>query len=635
MRTAAWRFRCVLLLALLPAAAFPFSPEPASTQAAPSSRVAQFDALFAKVMGPDSIDVPTDDYAAWLEQLRTLLPPGDPTREMRFRAVYCTSPRWKDPQQGLAYAEDALRRAIAAGDTAAQGVALFCRANFIQALHGTRAALAEANRMVALLEHSNERQLLGEALLLRGGLLSEIGEQARALIDFQRARAAFRAAGINREFDYAQLQTAIAYRRMGDYASAERYFLQAIKRHQDNGDDESLATTLIQLGYLYAESDKLANAYETFQRALAVAQRKRDDLLLGSAHLGMATVQIAQHQPDAALASLAQARRLFDAAQWHSNDGLLLLTTGQALAGKGQHSQALAYFQKALPIIQHDGNDRYLALLYAARSASAEALGQLKAALEDCRQHARLQAELQTKMRLQQSRLLDYEYEIRRRDFENQRLQTEAHARQLQLAALERERQWQALALILGGLLALLLALLAWIQWHRSRRLRVLAMTDPLTGIASRRALEKATHIALSNAHRKGQPLSVLLLDLDNFKNINDRYGHDVGDEVLRAVTATWQTLLRDHDVLGRLGGEEFAILCPQTTREQARTIAQRVLDATRALNLSRIDPGLHVTTSIGIAQARPDEGRESLFRRADAALYRAKQNGRNRYEED
>ncbi len=633
MGPAPWLRILLLLLALLPAAA-PSSASLLDAPPAPPSKAAQFDAVFQNVIGPGSMDAPYETYVGWLEQLRILLPPGDNAREVQFRSVYCGSPRWKDAQQGLAYTDDALRRARAARDIASQGRAQFCRVGFVQLLRGTRQAIAEADKLVALLQDSSERQLYGEALMLRGSLLSDIGEEARALIDFQRARAAFRDAGIDHEIDYLQMKIATAYRRMGDFSQAERYFTGSVARQQDLGDWERQVSDLIQLGYLYEESGELPKARASFERAVTLSLKHESRLNAASARLGLASAQIAQGEFDSALITLAQARAGLIAEHVDANDGLLLLTSGQALAGKGEHRAALAHYRLALAPIEKDGNQRYLAMLYQAQSASEEALGQLRAALDDYKRYAHLQAELQSKMRLEQSRLLQYEYEIRRRDFENRRLQTEAQARQQQLIALERERRWQTLALVLGVLLLGVLATLAWRQQRHARRLRTLAMTDPLTGAASRLAIERTADTALAAAQRQGQPLSLLLLDLDYFKAVNDRHGHAAGDAVLRDIVQAWQAQLRDRDTLGRIGGEEFAVVCAGADLAQARMIAQRLLDATRAIRLPDIDPALRMATSIGIAEARADDTRESLFARADAALYRAKQQGRDRVED-
>lgn len=163
--------------------------------------------------------------------------------------------------------------------------------------------------------------------------------------------------------------------------------------------------------------------------------------------------------------------------------------------------------------------------------------------------------------------------------------------------------------------------------------LHSLAYYDSLTGLPNRSLLYDRLELALSHSRREGRRLALLFLDLDGFKAVNDRFGHAAGDAVLQAVARQWQAQLRDADRLGRVGGEEFVVVCPHTTLEQAHLVAQRLLEATRALRLPDIDPTLHVTTSIGLAQAQPGETRAALFARADAALYRAKQGGRDRIE--
>jgi len=164
------------------------------------------------------------------------------------------------------------------------------------------------------------------------------------------------------------------------------------------------------------------------------------------------------------------------------------------------------------------------------------------------------------------------------------------------------------------------------------RQLLKLATTDTLTGVANRRwFLDKAAR-EVERAHRYALPLSLLALDLDRFKAINDTHGHATGDDVLRAVTACTQRLLRQTDVFGRLGGEEFAILLPHTDADGAIATADRIHAAVRMLCIPVRGTALRITTSIGAAVLDPhDIGVEQLLHRADEALYEAKRAGRNR----
>ena len=628
--------KAVLLAALLawPTAALASTAMHLEAGEPTSTRTAAFDATFRKVVGPESLETTTEAYDADLERLRALLPAGDTARDVRFRSVYCGSSKWKDATRGLAYSDAALTMARDARDIASEARAMLCRAAYIMMLSGSQRGLPEVDKVIALLGESKEQQLLAESLEMRGDILSLLGEQAKAMLDFQRARAAYRAAGIDHEVETLMLSVAVAYRRMGDWPQAERNFTAALKRMQDKGDWESVATNLIQLGFLHGESGSPDKALAAFREAESVASKHDYAYTLNAARLGIAESQIALGQADAALASLQQARAGFAADHDTSSDDMVLMLTGQALARLGKHEDALERYRQALPLIQQDGNERYLAMLFKAQAASREALGQDAAALADYKRYNELQMKLQGKMRLEQSRMLEYEYEIRRRDFENRQLRAEATTKQQEVLALENVRRWQWIAIALAAVLAALLASLAFRQWRKSRRLRDLTLLDPLTGIANRPGIEREAARALNAAVQGNTPLSLLMLDLDHFKSINDRYGHAAGDKVLRAVTNTWQAQLRGRDPIGRVGGEEFVVVCPETSLEQAMVVANRLREATNILRFDDIDPGLRVSVSIGAAQSRRSgETCDTLLDRADAALYRAKQQGRDRVE--
>ncbi len=597
------------------------------------TRDAAFDATFEQVVGPTSMEASGAAYEGYLQRLQALLPAGDRVRDAQFRSVYCGSRAWQDAQRGLAYSDEAVKRARELHDVASEARAMLCRASYIMLTSGSRRGLSEYDKVVALLAESDEQQLLAESLAMRGDTLSLVGEQARAMIDFQRARAAYRAVGISHEIEPLMLGIAVGYRRVGDFAQAERYFTSAIARMQDQQDWEALATNYIQLGFLHDESGAPDKAQAVFRQAIDIASEHGYPASVNGARLGLADTQITLGEPDAALETLAQARAGFVAQKDASNNDMLLILTGQALARQDEHAAALAHYKLALPLVQRNGNNRYLAMIYKLRAASEEALGNAAAALEEYKRYTDLQMKLQGKMRLEQSRMLEYEYEIRRRDFENQQLRAEAVAKQAQVVALERVRHWQALTLVLGALLIALLTSLALRQWKRSRQLSTLTLVDPLTGVSSRLGIENATAAALAEAARDNLPLAVLMLDLDHFKSINDRYGHAAGDRVLRAVAKAWQTALRGRDPVGRLGGEEFVVVCSDAASVQARVVAERLRESVATLRFIDIDPALRVTVSIGIAHAISGESRDSLFRRADAALYRAKQNGRDRVE--
>jgi len=160
-------------------------------------------------------------------------------------------------------------------------------------------------------------------------------------------------------------------------------------------------------------------------------------------------------------------------------------------------------------------------------------------------------------------------------------------------------------------------------------RIERMAQTDALTGALNRRGLELLGGEALQKSRRQGQFASVIMLDLDHFKSVNDSLGHDAGDELLRAVAALCQGSLRQGDVFARFGGEEFVIVAPGTAADEALRLAERTRQAIEGAQFDATGGAL-VTASFGVASAKA-ETLEALLKCADAAMYAAKQGGRNR----
>ncbi len=160
---------------------------------------------------------------------------------------------------------------------------------------------------------------------------------------------------------------------------------------------------------------------------------------------------------------------------------------------------------------------------------------------------------------------------------------------------------------------------------------RRMANTDGLTGLYNHRYLQERLKQEVERAERYGCPLSVVMGDLDHFKNFNDTFGHPRGDKLLIAVSAALRQLSRASDVLARYGGEEFTMILPETTAEEARILAERARQRIAALELaSEHNEAQKVTVSLGIASHVPGTSSERLIEAADAALYAAKHAGRN-----
>ena len=168
---------------------------------------------------------------------------------------------------------------------------------------------------------------------------------------------------------------------------------------------------------------------------------------------------------------------------------------------------------------------------------------------------------------------------------------------------------------------------------ERDARLSRLATTDPLTGLANRRHAMEVMQTMVSRARRKQEPFGLVMFDIDHFKHINDQYGHPVGDMVLKAVSGTLLRTAREIDLVARIGGEEFLVLCDKSDLDATQRIAERMRAAVEEAVIACGDEApLKVTASGGVYAAVPEsDDLEVLLARVDSALYRAKENGRNK----
>ncbi len=162
-------------------------------------------------------------------------------------------------------------------------------------------------------------------------------------------------------------------------------------------------------------------------------------------------------------------------------------------------------------------------------------------------------------------------------------------------------------------------------------RVRLLSLTDELTGLPNRRAFMRRLEDEVSRVQRHGYPLGLILMDLDNFKSVNDLRGHAAGDEVLRSYSKEILSIFRHHDLVARYGGEEFAVILPNTTQEGVVSAINKVRQRVEEVAELKAAEGIELTTfSAGVAEFRPGETPSTLIERADSALYVAKRSGRN-----
>ncbi len=327
-------------------------------------------------------------------------------------------------------------------------------------------------------------------------------------------------------------------------------------------------------------------------------------------------------------ASLAYYVRIRDA----DGQARARLSRGTALRALGRPAEALADLDAARVHFDSTRNTRFLERLHDERALAFAAAGDWRGAYEARGTQLRLQQALAEQLKEEHTSRLRVQFDTEKKEAENRALLLENRLRGQRLAAVARIRRLQTVIIALSAVIMVILAVLVARHVQSERRLRTMAMTDELTRLPNRRHLLAVAHERLADAGRTQKPISILALDVDHFKRINDTFGHEVGDTVLRRVAETCRGALRHDDSIGRTGGEEFVVVLPHADADRAMEIAERLRAAVERLDWADVDPALRVTVSVGVAErATADDDFAALSRRADDSLYRAKKLGRNR----
>ncbi len=533
----------------------------------------------------------------------------------------------------------AARRALASGDQA--GLA--------------KLALAEANACRVIADWRCQRQA-GSAAVVAADQTSNLYLQVRARIALGRALS-----------------------RLGDFNSAARTLAEAQQRLGDMPDDELLADILLAYSSISERLGKLDESYRYAKEGLAHAHATSNPEMRLRLLRNMAHIATEQGRPQEArelmkeaktilptnrdpkltaevlLEEARGARALGDAdtveemgqrigaigeelqnTQLH---GLSYETTAQALQMRGQNAKALALYQQArsefadLKLQQDEMRTVRAIVDLQLKGTEAANLPQSIARL--------IQLGDQVSRTERESAAADFEERLRYAESDAALAKANAKVENERLRAMVNENKYRySLAAGILALCTLGVVIALYFQQRkygammrtRGREMEVAISTDFLTTVHSRRYITDAGNAAVERALESGLNLAVAIVDIDHFKQINDRFSHSIGDEVLKAVAAAMRATCRDSDKLGRYGGEEFAVLLQGISREHAFAAAERLRAAVAGVAVPCGDQMITPTASVGVACLSTDDFEfDHLLIRADRALYRAKALGRNR----
>ena len=575
----------------------------------------------------------SDEFTERVGRLQGSLSRYPKAQQMRIRRLAC----WTQPadeleeyRQASQQAERDYQEALAAGNKEAQSEFLLCRGWFNQLQGAVTQARQDYDLASALAREADDRNLQARALFYRGTLFSFQGSPAKGLSDLMNAQRLYDELALPGWYGKVQLSVAATYRRMELFGPARRLLNEV--RSSLGGEAEGAL-----LYDLHRQMAMLDNSQGHYHEALAELD-KASSLHTGSSLFESSLLQLDRAEALLGLGRLEEATNQLNEAggvfraeidpllngYWH-------LLMAQADIQASAYQRALGHLNRAEPPLRQEDNLRYLIRLASLRSQALEGVGQLQAALDEQRRYIALRTHFIREIQEQSAAWVRGEFELARQEAENALLRSREALQQQALEQADERRFWLALVLVLLMVMGALLV--RWL-FERNRHMRYLAFTDELTGIQNRRRVLSLGARLMAQAQQQRHPFSVLIFDIDHFKRINDNLGHHQGDRILKWLVASVRHLLRQQDVLGRVGGEEFLLLLPGLDLAQAAKVAERI----RSFIAGRAFPGMPapVTLSFGCAQLKVEDSElKVLIRRADAALYRAKELGRNRVELD
>lgn len=522
-------------------------------------------------------------------------------------------------------------------------------------------ALTRFDRALAIRRAIGDRYGEADTLVQLASAQRNRGDYSLALQALLDSLAIRRKLGAGGHVEAGLRALGVFYREVEDYDRALAAFDEALERTQEQPDPLAASPVLGSLAALYNDRAQPNQALVMAERALAIDERHANQPGIALDELERGRALLGKSKPDEAEVALARARALAQAMGQPFLAARAQLSLALVAEQRGDVDAAAAMLEEAQRSFGSEDARPFLLQAVAALERIAAQRGDWHRAFEASRQRGELREELLGVQSSRRMAALGAEFEQSK---QRQRIALLEKDNEIQSLALSRERlrRW-----LYGASLAALAGWLAWLS-HRLRTVRRLnndlldrnreiaaqrellaganrqleqqaadlfaaAITDPLTGAYNRGHLLQRLRGQIASAEASRQPLAVLMVDFDSFKQVNDRHGHLFGDRVLRAAVDRIRNSLRTNDFVGRYGGDEMVIVLPGTTRGAALDVAQRLRQSIEE-HVDVLD-GVRVgmTTSIGVATLADatQPSVEAVIAAADVALYSAKGSGRNR----
>ncbi|REL31761.1 tetratricopeptide repeat-containing diguanylate cyclase [Thalassotalea euphylliae] len=488
-----------------------------------------------------------------------------------------------------------------------------------------------SSHALVLAEQENMPQMIAHFLHNRSRGLRASSQNQQALADMLAAYQIAKAHDMRLILAEIVNSIALVHQNLGQFDEAIHYFKEALTFIDSDKDKFGTSILLYNIGTLYIHKQDLAQAKEYLQQSLALSLTLNDEIGIAYVHSQLATIAYNTGDYQRALNHIEQSLPVFEQAKIYQSITLGKLNLAKVTLAQGDHQTALNMLLALENDIANLNNDTHskgyllaLARSYQKSRLFQQASEQYEAAIAHIEQTAsknnkeslqKIQTQMNIQHEQQKTELLKKENELQKQRIAQQDL-----------------RQ-KLVYLVASTVVALILVILVILfQQIRSRRKFIrLALSDELTGAPNRRNIREKGAVMFSQAKTNATELAVAVIDLDNFKTINDNFGHEAGDNVLKAFYQSCKQSIRASDNIGRIGGEEWLLIMPAASEQNITDAFKRIRQTLSQQQIAGVPSTHPVTFSMGAAAIKPDDKKlDDMIRRADSAVYKAKAQGRD-----
>ena len=516
---------------------------------------------------------------------------------------------------------------------------LFARGFAIESLGDYKMAREDYLNGLEIADSLNDKKIVAVGLINIGALDYLMEKFDRALVMFNDALAIAQQLKDDELSGFIYSELGILYSLINQEEKSLAYYQQSYEYYLKAGKTYYAYNTLRNIAANHSINERYEQAIPFYKEVIDNAEQISNDELIAYAYSGMAWAQIKQKDsdPEASYQYMLIASQYAENAQQADFPIAHALDKGYLFMELERYEEALESMNKASDLLKNYKNSDKKVVTTISKINVLYLKAELYFKLENYQQAYQAQEELMTfslslpeKSNIEEVEDLRMKYESEQADLQKKILEQRESVQALLIAETQNNAENRQFLISMFAIIALVLAWLLVKTISGQRKLLTASRTDSLTGVVNRRYLMHKGSILFNQAQQTQQSFSILMIDVDDFKSINDNYGHQTGDMVLQTMTSLCQQIMRKDDIFGRFGGEEFIALLPESSNTDALEIAERVRVAIEQYDWSAI-VNRSLSLSIGVASLTDESiSFDQVLKKADDLLYVAKRQGKN-----